>query len=561
MRRLQGPSSQLYLASNLLFLLTTALACSQGSVDETLEGSDASFAGTSGSTAGASGASAGAGGAGNNAGSGGTSGSAGGASGSAGEPTSPGGTPAPIDVTPPVLKDPNYLAREFLGRPTDSSVTVNVVLLDDVEAYFEYSTTSGKYSYGTTIAYGQSGVPIEAVLVGLPANTKCYYRLRYRLKGSTEPFLAAAEHSFHTQRAPGESFTFIVQADPHLDEQSVNAVYSQTLSNAAASHPDFMIDLGDVSMVDKCVISGSEVCLVEHLPAATYAQVDARNLLHRAFYGEISPNVPVFLSLGNHEGEAGWRMRGDANTYSYWDIASRKLYYPNPTPDDFYEGSSTPDPIAGLRENYYSWVWGDALFVVVDAYGYGTAGNGWGYSMGDEQYAWFKKTLQESTAAHKFVFLHQLIGGGMPGEPGASEGRGGKAFVDYFEWGGKNADGTEGFKTQRPKWDLTIKEIMESTGVSILFHGHDHIYAKEDVGDMVYLEVPQPSHPTTATTTALAAAYGYTDAVAFPSSGHVRVTVSAGSTKVEYVRTFQPSAQSATRVNNAVLHSFTTPAK
>jgi len=29
---------------------------------------------------------------------------------------------------------------------------------------------------------------------------------------------------------------------------------------------------------------------------------------------------------------------------------------------------STPDPVAGLLQDYYAWTWGDALFVVLDTY-------------------------------------------------------------------------------------------------------------------------------------------------------------------------------------------------
>jgi|GEM_PF-548581 len=472
----------------------------------------------------------------------------------------PGETP-PVDTEPPALEDPTYMARELLGRPTDRSVDVNVILRGDSEAYFEYGTAPGQYDLTTAILNGEDGEPIEAVLTGLAPNTEHFYRLRHRAAGSDGDFLAAPEYSFHTQRARGESFTFVVQADPHLDEKSVNAVYTQTLSNELADDPDFLVDLGDVSMIDKCVIVGDEVCHLPHGPAETYAEVDARNLLHRASFGQISHSVPVFLTLGNHEGEAGWRLKGDPNTYPYWDIVARQHYYLNPSPNDFYTGSSVPDPHVGLRENFYAWEWGDALFLVLDAYGYSTGGSAWGYSLGDEQYAWFKKSLEESTASHKFVFIHQLVGGGMPGTPGSPEGRGGKMFADYFEWGGKNADGSEGFAQQRPGFDKPLRELMEDNGVSILFHGHDHLYAKEDVNNMVYLEVPQPSHPTTSVTANLAVDYGYGDAVSYSASGHVRVTVSPEETKVDYVRSYQPSAQNTSRVNGTVMHTFTTPAK
>jgi hypothetical protein len=42
-----------------------------------------------------------------------------------------------------------FTATEILGRPTDSSVTVNLLSADDVELYFEYGTTPGTFSIQT----------------------------------------------------------------------------------------------------------------------------------------------------------------------------------------------------------------------------------------------------------------------------------------------------------------------------------------------------------------------------------------------------------------------------
>ena len=57
--------------------------------------------------------------------------------------------------------------------------------------------------------------------------------------------------SFHTQRKAGQSFSFVMQADSHLDNNTDVRVYQQSLANMLADKPDFMIDLGDTTMVDK----------------------------------------------------------------------------------------------------------------------------------------------------------------------------------------------------------------------------------------------------------------------------------------------------------------------
>ncbi len=116
----------------------------------------------------------------------------------------------------------------------------------------------------------------------------------------------------------------------------------------------------------------------------------------------------------------------------------------------FYSGNSTPDQTVGMLEDYYAWEWGDALFIVLDPYRFtppsrGTTDN-WNPTLGDEQYQWLKQTLETSNAKWKFVFIHQLVGGA------GKDGRGGVEAAPYFEWGGQNADGSDGFAQQRSGW-------------------------------------------------------------------------------------------------------------
>ena len=49
---------------------------------------------------------------------------------------------------------------------------------------------------------------------------------------------------------------------------------------------------------------------------------------------------------------------------------TRKTYFPNPQPDGFYSGNTAVEKFVGLRENYYAWTLGNALFVVLDPYWY-----------------------------------------------------------------------------------------------------------------------------------------------------------------------------------------------
>ena len=167
----------------------------------------------------------------------------------------------------------------------------------------------------------------------------------------------------------------------------------------------------------------------------------------------------MFLTLGNHDGEGSRWHDGTADSLAVWSNTMRKRYFPNPFPDGFYSGNQTRGPFTGLLQDYFAWEWGDALFVVLDPFWYtprnaAAGGDNWNRTLGSAQYQWLKQTLEGSRAAWKFVFIHHLVGGGT------KEGRGGVEAVPFYEWGGRNADGTEGFKQHRPGWPLPIHQLL-----------------------------------------------------------------------------------------------------
>ncbi len=219
-----------------------------------------------------------------------------------------------------------------------------------------------------------------------------------------------------------------------------------------------------------------------------------------------------------------------------WSNLMRKKHFPNPVPDGFYTGNTTPDPIVGPLENYFGWEWGDALFVVLDPFWFSKERGGddnWARMLGDEQYQWLRKTLAGSKAKFKFVFLHHLVGGAD------RRARGGIAAPKLYEWGGQNAAGSHDFKQHRTGWEMPIHQLLVKYKVSAVFHGHDHLVAKEDRDGIVYQEVPQPGHPRYGYPRS-AAEYGYVSGEIQGSSGHLRVTVTKDQTKVEDVRSYLP---------------------
>ena len=443
--------------------------------------------------------------------------------------------------------------NEVLGKPKDTGISVKMFFSTPAEMAVKFGTISGNLSGQTAWQTFAANDPAEITINGLQPDTKYYYSVIYRNPGDTS-FNTLAEHYFHTQRQLGSTFSFVVQADPHMDASTNVPLYQRCLQNQLEDNPDFMIDLGDFLMTDKL-----KNLTTNAIPHDT---ISYRCNLLRSNYETVCHSMPLFNVLGNHEGEAGWNLNGTANNIAVWNAQERIKYFLNPSPDGFYTGDTTmqnyigPNNSAAHRNAYYAWTWGDALFIVIDPYWYTnpkpntTANTGWNWSLGITQYNWLRTTLENSNAKFKFIFSHQIVGG----DP---EGRGGIEFADKYEWGGLNYDGvTSGFASYRPGWYKPIKDLLTDNHVNIFFHGHDHLFVKQDKDCLVYQETPQPSLPNFNYPTQ-AADYGYIAGQIVGNSGHLRVTVSATQIQVDYVRAYLPANENATRHNKDVSATYT----
>jgi predicted phosphodiesterase len=442
----------------------------------------------------------------------------------------------------PLMQAQTPVHTEFLGKPTDHSISVQMFFDQDVELQLRCGTQSGNYNLQSAWQNFKAGEPAAITLNGLQSSQQYYYRMAYRKPGSSGETLRP-EYRFRTAPPAGTSFSFVIQADPHLDEQSDTGIYSLCLKNQLADNPDFMIDLGDILMSDKLRNAAKQV------PRDT---VTFRSHLIRAYYEQISHSTPVFMAIGNHEGECGWLNNANGNNVAVWGTLDRKKYFMNPEPDGFYSGDTTQYKFVGRRASFYAWEWGDALFIVLDPYWHTTPKpdslNGWRWTLGKTQYDWLKTTLERSDKKFKFVFAHQLVGG----DP---DGRGGVEFASRYEWGGYNLDGTYGFDIKRPGWYKPIRDLLQEHRVNIFFHGHDHFFGKQQQSCLIYQEVPQPSHPNYSSA-GQADDYGYFEGQILPNSGHLRVNVTPNGVKVEYVRVYLPRNETATRKNRDVSASY-----
>jgi hypothetical protein len=424
----------------------------------------------------------------------------------------------------------------ILGRPTAAAVTLSVLSYAEREGYVAYGVDEKSLTAETPHRTFPKDRPVEIGLAGLRANTRYHFEFRARAKGS-EHFEAMSVGSFMTARPAGSGFVFTVQADPHLDFGIDPEIYKKSLANVVAAKPDFHVDLGDTFMTDK---------------RTDYRDALPQYLAQRYYFGLIGNAVPLFLALGNHDGEQPGKGGGEA--MALWSNAKRKLYFPNPEPNTFYTGNATPHPKAGLLQDYYAFEWGDALLVVLDPYWFGKepgrSGDNWGRSLGREQYEWLRRTLATSGARFTFVFTHNLVGGET------REGRGGAEAAAYFEWGGRDLDGRETFGEHRPGWEAPIHTLLVRRGGGVVvFHGHDHLYARQERDGVIYQLVPQPGH-TRFDNIRSAAEYGYKSGVIQGASGVLKVTVAASVATVDYVRAYPDAAESATRRSGSVTHHY-----
>lgn len=376
---------------------------------------------------------------------------------------------------------------KVLTDPTKATFTVKSN--GSSKAYIEYGYEIGKYGFKSAAVSLKANVGQDVTLTKLSAGAKIFYRLRYAKSGSST-YLARPASTFTLPTAFNRS-VFAVQADPHMDENSSAEVYNGTLSQIVKSAPAFLVDLGDIFMVDK-------------LADKSEKNIRARYELMKGYYAKLG-SIPLKIVLGNHDGELGY---SNFNTKKY-----RAEYFPEQTSE----------------LSYFSFKGPDQLHICLDPFTFTTSSpkaDGWQWSLGKSQYDWLKGTLEQSTEKHKFVYIHHLL-------VGDAQSRGGVEIAKRNEWGGANSDGTPGFEKNRPGWYKPVHDLLVEHNVSFVFKGHDHLYVKQELDGIIYQTLPQPSHPGDKVDPTQ---YGYLSGKTVGGSGFLRVTTSGSTAKVEFVK-------------------------
>ena len=421
----------------------------------------------------------------------------------------------------------------ILSRPTDQSITISILSNKNAEAYLVYYEKSDKQNK-TDVLKLNDNKPVETILANLKANSQYSYYVLYKAE-SEKDFTKSAIYNFHTQRTETDSFCFTLTADSHLDENTDTQLYTNSLLNAASDSADFHIDLGDTFMTDKYRRNNKDA-LNQYIAQRYYF-----SLLHS----------PLFLVLGNHDGESGQWLNGREDNMTVLSNKNRKTFFPNPEPNGFYTGNIQTEKYVGLPQDYYSWTWGNALFVVLDPFWYTPRSgndNPWDRTLGKIQYDWLKTTLANSKSTFKFIFIHNLVGG----VDQKGKGRGGAEAAHLYEWAGRNQDGTDGFKTHRPDWEMPIHELLKKYHVNVVFHGHDHLFAKQDLDGIVYQCLSQPGAREQGNTRN-GEEYGYENGKILNGPGYMRVNVKSNNVTLEFVGTNVKAASE----NKKVVYQYT----
>ncbi len=425
------------------------------------------------------------------------------------------------------LTVPNHTLDIILGEPGERSILFSFLANTDLDLVLEYWTVESRANQKRVQVTANE--PAEYKVNDLVPNAQYFYRVLSTTESGSEPL---EQGGFSTRKTAGSQFVFTIQADSHLDNNTNLDVYQQGLANQLNDRPDFMIDLGDTFMTDK------------YKP---YTQALAQYQAQRYYLSALGKSVPLFLVLGNHDGEGA--PRGQlGKEMNDWSVLQRTEYFPNPASASYHPLSNSAATNQIDHENYYAWTWGDAKFIVLDPYTYtppvkASEGGGWNSTLGVEQYKWLVETLIQNDSKFTFVFIHQLVGGS------GKDGRGGVEYANLYEWGGHDSDGQYLFDQFRPGWGLPIHELLVKHGVTAVFHGHDHLYVHEQLDGITYQEVPQPGSAEIDQTSS-AAEYGYRNGEVLGGPGYMRVSVSPEAVIVEFVRTIIPTQNNRQKLVN-----------
>ena len=204
-------------------------------------------------------------------------------------------------------------------------------------------------------------------------------------------------------------FTFAVLGDNRAGDPACDEIYRQMLAAALERRPDFLINTGD--QIDK---PGNEE--------------DWRR------FWELSKDVkiPYFLTVGNHDAHVA--VPGSEETYrAQVDLPGKEIYY--------------------------SFVAGNALFIVLDSYI-----KGGDRRISGEQSSWLEQVLASSKQKNRFIVVHH------PLFPEKGKGK-------------HHGNSLDRYPAERDR----LHALFRKYGVTMVFSGHEHLYLRKVVDGIPYV--------------------------------------------------------------------------
>lgn len=302
---------------------------------------------------------------------------------------------------------PEFVRVSFDDPDTAHQVVVtwNTDSLSD-PTYVEYGPTT---AYGTEVegaafqANGALGVIHEVTIDGLEALSEMHYRVG-------GPGGWSSDATFRTGPENGcVPFRFVALGDNRGDTGSAPSKHWNPILTEALSHdPAFVINTGDL------VKDGDDDQQWHQYLEATGSGV---------------AKVPLMPSMGNHDDD---KVEGDAASYN-------QLF-------------SLPRNDVTGSEDYYYFVYGDAIFVAIS-----TVNFTGGVTNFAEQAAWLDGVLTANPVTWKFVYFHHPIYTG---------------FFDLFGLADLAHPPNE--KGQ----NAAFVPVFDAHHVDIVFNGHNHFYQR-----------------------------------------------------------------------------------
>ena len=398
---------------------------------------------------------------------------------------------------------PSLLTYAFVAAPTADSAVVSLINGE--------KPIKGELRYRPQGTEPWMSVPVELApttqdklrggvqnvrLDGLKPGTRYEYELR-----EGDQAVPGGSGSFMTQRVTADPFRFIAMTDAHVNPANPerSPVLRVSADTAMRYRPDFVFHLGDNIQTVGSTHGG---------PAAEENHPNIFYIYYRQMLGQLQSQAGQFILNGNWEGENGWHPEPTRS----WARNARMTFAPAPNSATYPEGGSK-------NEDYYAFTWGDALFIGLNATGYNAVnhehtrgpGSGSDWTLGKDQFEWLEKTLAESKAKWKFLFIHHAVGGNAGDDVNTRYGRGGGRAAHIGE-------------------QAKVHELMRKYGVEAFFYAHDHVFTDMDVDGIHYIctgSVGAPWKFTTAET-------GYENYI--PDSGFTVVDIDGDKATVRYVR-------------------------